>query len=92
MLLGALVLGAGLDLVSGNAAKVLVIAVYTPVTLVLFASAAQVDWAVGGVLAIGQVSGAYVASQLAIARGAAWIRWVLVGAAVVAAVRLAVFG
>jgi uncharacterized protein len=92
MLLGALVLGTGLDLVTGNAAKVLVIAAYTPVALLFFAGADQVDWLVGGVLSIGQVTGAYVASQLAIAKGAGWVRWVLVGAAAVAAVRLAVFG
>jgi uncharacterized membrane protein YfcA len=89
LLLGALVLGGGLNLVNGNAAKVVLIATYTPVALVLFARAAQVDWAVGAVLAAGQMTGAWFAARLAIAKGASWVRWILVAAAVVAAVRLA---
>ncbi len=88
MLLAGLVLGGGLTLVNGNAAKVVLIAAYTPVALLLFASAAQVDWSVGAVMAIGQMTGAWIAAKLAIAKGASWIRWVLVAAAVVAAFRL----
>ncbi len=88
LLLAGLVVGGGRTLVNGNAAKVVLIAAYTPVALLLFARAAQVDWAVGGVLAIGQMTGAWIAARLAISKGAAWIRWVLVAAAVVAAIRL----
>lgn len=88
MLLAGLVLGGGLTLVSGNAAKVVVIGVYTPVALLLFARAAQVDWTVGLVMAVGQMTGAWVAARLAVAKGANWIRWVLVAAAIVAAIRL----
>jgi hypothetical protein len=88
LLLAGLVLGGGLNLVNGNAAKVVLIALYTPVALLLFASAAQVDLAVGVVLALGQMTGAWIASQMAIAKGAGWVRWVLVVAAVIAAVRL----
>ncbi len=88
LLLAGLVLGGGLTLVNGNAAKVVLIAAYTPVALLLFANAAQVDWGVGAVLAVGQMVGAWIAAKLAIAKGAAWIRWVLVAAAIVAAFRL----
>jgi uncharacterized membrane protein YfcA len=88
LLLAGLVLGGGLTLVNGNAAKVVLIAAYTPVALLLFANAAQVDWSVGAVLAVGQMIGAWIAAKLAIAKGAAWIRWVLVAAAVIAAFRL----
>ena len=89
LMLAGLVLGGGLNLVNGNAAKVVLIAVYTAIALIVFATASQVAIAVGIVLALGQMSGAWVASQLAIAKGAAWVRWVVVAAAVVAAVRLA---
>jgi len=89
LLLAGLVLGGGLNLVNGNAAKVVVIAVYTPVALLLFARAAQVDLAVGVVLSVGQVAGAWTAAHMALAKGANWVRWVLVVAAAVAAVRLA---
>jgi uncharacterized membrane protein YfcA len=89
ILLAGLVLGAGMNLVNGNAAKVVLIAAYSPIAILLFAQASQVDLAVGGVLAIGQMSGAWVGSRLAVLKGATWIRWVLVVAAVVAAARLA---
>lgn len=89
ILLAGLVLGAGMNLVNGNAAKVVLIAAYSPIAILLFAQASQVDLAVGGVLAVGQMSGAWAGSRLAVLKGAAWIRWVLVAAAVVAAARLA---
>ncbi len=88
LLLAGLVLGSGLDLVKGNGAKVLIIAAYTPVALVFFAAAAQVDVAVGAVLSIGQVSGAWIAAHLALQRGAGFVRWILVAAALVAAGRM----
>jgi len=89
LLLAGLVLGAGMNLVKGNAAKVVLIAAYSPIAILLFARASQVDIAVGAVLAAGQMSGAWAGSRLAVLKGAAWIRWVLVAAALVAAARLA---
>jgi len=88
MLLGGLVVGSGMDLVRGNAAKVALILCYTPVALLLFASAAQVDLRVGLVLSLGQMTGAWIAARLAILKGAVWVRWVLVGAALIAAGRM----
>jgi len=88
LLLAGLVLGGGLTLVNGNAVKVVLVLAYTPVALLLFARAAQVDWTVGLVLASGQMTGAWFAARLAVKKGAAWIRWVLVAAAIVAAFRL----
>jgi len=88
LLLAGLVLGAGLDLVRANGAKVLLIACYTPIALLLFATASQVDLAVGIVLSIGQVTGAWIAAHLALKRGSGWVRWVLVFAAVIAAGRM----
>jgi hypothetical protein len=89
ILLAGLVLGAGMNLVNGNAAKVVLIAAYSPIAILLFARASQVDLAVAAVLAAGQMSGAWAGSRLAVLKGASWIRWVLVVAAVIAAVRLA---
>lgn len=88
LLLLGLVMGQGFDLVRGNAAKVLLILAYTPVALVFFAGASQVDLAVGLVLAIGNSSGAWMASRLAVRRGAGWIRWLLVVVAIGAAIRM----
>lgn len=88
LLLIGLVLGSGMDLVSGNAAKVFLVLAYTPMALIFFASASQVDLQVGLVLSMGQMAGAWIAARMAILKGAAWIRWVLVAAAIAAALRL----
>jgi uncharacterized membrane protein YfcA len=88
LLLAGLVLGSGLDLVKASGAKVLIIASYTPIALLFFASASQVDLSVGIVLSVGQVTGAWIAAHLALKKGAGWVRWVLVIAAVVAAGRM----
>jgi uncharacterized membrane protein YfcA len=88
ILLAGLVLGGGFDLVKGNAAKLLLVLIYTPVTLLLFANARAVDLAAGLVLGVGNMTGALVATNLAIKRGAGWIRWVLLAAALGAAARM----
>jgi len=88
LMLAGLVLGGGFGLVKGNAAKVTLILLYTPLVLVLFASADQVDLGVGLVLGTGNMAGAWIASNLAIRKGAGWIRWVLIVAAVAAALRM----
>ena len=89
LLLAGLVMGSGLDLVRGNGAKVALIASYTWVALLLFAFAGQVDFGLGLVLAGGNASGAYVAARVAVRKGAPWVRWMLVVAAIGAAVRMA---
>lgn len=86
--LAALVPGLGLGLVRGNAAKVTLIFCYTPFALLMFAGADQVHWGAGALVGAGSMIGAYLASTLAVKKGAGWIRWVLVGAAVAAAVRM----
>jgi len=88
LLLAGLVLGGGFGLVNGNAAKVTLILLYTPVVLILFATADQVDLGVGLVLGMGNMAGAWIASNLAIKKGAGWIRWVLIIAAIAAALRM----
>ena len=88
LMLAGLVLGSGFGLVKGNAAKVSLILIYTPLVLVLFATADQVDFGVGLVLGLGNMAGAWIASHLALKKGAGWIRWVLVVAAVAAALRM----
>ena len=88
-LLLALVPGLGMGLVRGNAAKTLLVMIHAPLVLLLFARAAQVDWYAGLVLGLGSVAGALAASLLAVREGAArWIRWVVVLAAVGAAIHM----
>lgn len=88
LILAGLVLGGGLTLVTGNAAKVVLILAFTAVALPVFLLAGQVSLLAGGVLAVGNMTGAWIASRLAVTRGAGWIRWVVVVAAIGAAVRM----
>ncbi len=88
LLLVGLVLVEGLGLIRGNAAKVVLVLAYTPLSLFLFARAGQVDWAAGATLGVGSMVGALIASRLAIRKGAGWIRWVVIAAALAAALRM----
>lgn len=88
LLLAALVLGSGFDLLRGNAAKVVLIAVYTPVALFFYFLAGDVHLPLGLLLGVAYSSGAYTAARLAVQKGAAWARWVVVAAAAGAAVRM----
>ena len=78
LLLAGLVIGGGLDLVRGNAAKVFLVLIYTPVALLMFWGRDQVAWIPGLVLGCGNATGALLATVLAVKKGAGWIRWVLV--------------
>ena len=77
-LLAALVLSVGYDLVRANAVKIIIILVFTLSSLLIFANNNQVDWAAGLLLGLGNMAGAWVAARLAVARGAAWVRWVVI--------------
>ena len=88
MLLAGLVIGGGLTLVTGNAAKVLLVLAFTAVALPVFVLAGQVALLAGLVLAVGNMTGAWIASRLAVEKGAGWIRWVLIVAALAAAARM----
>jgi uncharacterized membrane protein YfcA len=87
-LLAGLVLGAGYDLVRANAVKVLIVLCFTPLALVVFLLEGQVQWVVGLTLAIGNMSGAWLAARMAVKRGAGFVRWLLIGVVVVSAASL----
>ncbi len=77
-LLMGIVVGAGFDLVKGNAVKVFIVLLYTPFTLLVFLFNNQVNWKYGLILAIGNVVGAFVASRLAVSKGVVFVKWVIV--------------
>ncbi|MDH3592299.1 MAG: sulfite exporter TauE/SafE family protein, partial [Planctomycetota bacterium] len=91
LLLACLVGGLRMDLVKANAAKVLIVLIVTVPILVIFQLAGQVFWREGLLVAAGTMAGAWIAARLAIEKGAAWIRWVVVAAAAAAVVKLLVF-
>ena len=84
----ALAMLAGFDLVRGNALKVLVVLVFTPLALVLFAVAGKVDWGMGIALAGGNLLGGLIGTHLTVLKGHAWVKRVVVVMIVVFALKL----
>lgn len=84
----ALAMLAGFDLVRGNALKVLVVLVFTPLALVLFALAGKVDWGMGIALAGGNLLGGLIGTHLTVLKGHAWVKRVVVVMIVVFALKL----
>jgi uncharacterized protein len=79
---------AGLDLVRGNAIKVVNILVFTLVSLAIFAWEGKVDWAAGAVLAAGNLAGAGLGVRLSVTKGHRWLRGVVAATAICFAILL----
>lgn len=78
----------GLDLVRGNALKVLVVLCFTPLSLGLFAWQGKVDWTLGLVLAAGNALGAWIGVHLTVWAGHRVLRVLVTAAILVFAVVL----
>jgi uncharacterized membrane protein YfcA len=76
-LLAGLVLGSGFDLIRGNAMKNLIVLIVTLAALAVFVANDQVHWGLGLLLASGNAVGAWLAARMALARGAGFVRYVL---------------
>jgi uncharacterized membrane protein YfcA len=79
---------AGLDLVRGNAIKVLVVLLLTILSLVVFAWEGKVDWLSGLVLGAGNLTGGLLGVRLTVLRGHRWVNVVVTTAVVLFAVKL----
>lgn len=79
---------AGLDLVRGNAVKVLTVLCFTALSLSIFALEGRVQWDLGLALASGTLLGGYLGARLTVAKGHAWVRGIVTVAVLVFAVRL----
>ena len=87
-LLAGLVLGAGLDLVRANALKVFIVLLYTPLALFIFIINNQVDYKLGLILAVGNMLGAYVGAKATVSWGPKVVRYILIIAVFVSAIKL----
>lgn len=79
---------AGLDLVRGNAVKVLSILCFTSVSLGIFAWQGRIDWPLGLCLAAGNVLGGLLGARLTVLKGHSWIKNVVTVTILVFAVKL----
>lgn len=79
---------AGMDLVRGNAVKMLSVLLLTVVSLAIFAGGGVIDWPRGLALGLGNFAGSLVGVRLAVLRGHAWLQRVVTGAILVFAVLL----
>ncbi len=87
-LLAGLVIGAGADLVKANALKVFIILLYTPLALTFFMYFHQVDYVLGLVLALGNMSGAWLGTRVAVSWGPRFVRVILLFALFISAAKL----
>lgn len=74
-LLAALVWGTGYELVKANAVKVFIVLMYMIFSIFVFIYHDLVNYKMGFTLAIGNMIGALIASNMAVKKGASFIRW-----------------
>lgn len=77
-----------LSLVKANSVKVFVVFIYTISALAVFIIEDQINWLYGLVLAIGNVTGAWIASRWSVEKGDKWIKRFLVVMALILAIKL----
>jgi uncharacterized membrane protein YfcA len=87
-LLAGLVLNVGADLLKANALKVFIILVYTAVALVVFFINGQVNLKIGLILAVGNMLGAWIGTNVAVSWGPKFVRIILLLAIFVSALKL----
>ena len=91
-LLLSLVLSSGYDLIRSNAIKVFIVLCQSIIALIIFALNGQVAWGIGLVLAMGNMSGAWVATQFADhPQMAQWAYYLLIGVIIFSGVRFVFF-
>jgi uncharacterized membrane protein YfcA len=79
---------AGMDLVRGNAVKLLSVMMLTVISLIVFAGAGQVDWPRGLALAAGNWLGAMAGVRMAVLKGHKWLQQVVTVTVVLFAIAL----
>lgn len=82
----------GLDLVRGNALKVLLILAWTPVALAIFALGGKVAWGMGAALAAGNLTGGLLGVRLTVLKGHRWVKRAVTALVIALAVKLVVGG
>ncbi len=87
-LLAGLVLGCGYDLVKANAVKVLIVFVFTVISLVIFFFSSQVNILAGLSLACGSMAGAWAGAKFTIRGGSGYVRYFLIATLILMILKL----
>lgn len=78
----------GLDLVRGNAIKVVSVFLVTVLALAIFVASDAIHWPMGVALGIGNALGGFIGVHLAVKKGHAWLKGVVAITVVALAIRL----
>jgi len=78
LILAALVVGSGYDLLKANVIKCVLILFYVPFSLIVYMMQGNVCWSYGLIHGIGNIIGAWLAAHLAIKKGAPFIRYIVI--------------
>ena len=81
----------GFTLVRSNAYKNAVVGLYIFFSLVVFMFHGEVNWIYGLMLAVGNMAGAWIGSQIAIRKGDKWIKVFLVLTVIAMSIKLIFF-
>ncbi len=84
----AITTSAGMDLVRGNAVKLLSVLLLTVLSLVVFAASGHVDWPRGLALAAGNLIGSQIGVHLAVVKGHAWLQKIVTATVILFAILL----
>lgn len=87
LLIPAIALLLGYELVKTNAVKVFIVASYNLVSLIIFFLNGKVNVPYGLVLAFGNMTGAWIAASFSVKKGARWVRWIVFAAVIVVGIR-----
>ncbi|AKI98007.1 sulfite exporter TauE/SafE family protein [Kosmotoga pacifica] len=87
LLIAAITFFLGTDLLKTNAIKVGIVLIYTTTSLIVFLSKGMVNIPVGLLLALGNMTGAYIAVRLALKKGLKFIKLVLIVVVVANAIK-----
>ena len=78
LLLAALVIVSGYDLLYANSYKVFIVFIYTPFALLVFILNDDIHYGIGIISAIGNALGGFIASSFAMKFGVKPLRWILI--------------
>ena len=84
----ALTSATGLDLIRGNAVKVLSVLLMTVLSLLIFANSGTVDWPRGLALGVGNFAGGLLGVRMAVLKGQRWLERVVTATVILFALLL----